>query len=261
MSKEKNPEPEGRIVCLNCGFSFQSHFCPQCGQKASTGPITLHKLLEEIPNAIFHVNSGFLFNCYYLLIQPGKTIRDYLAGKRKKFFHPATFLLLALVINYLVVKLHDLHFYDVAELAIMDPLKAKAIMEYDAMQWWFLEHTYLYILIAIPASSVFLFFLFRMLKQNINLAESAVVVLFIIAEGVLLQSSVYLLTGWLDSGPVIRTMESVNLIMLISYASFALFELVRHSTNYLKWTGAVLGGLGLATVWIASGYLLYILSS
>jgi len=185
------------ILCKNCGEQVYNKFCPSCGQKASVKRITVPGLLQDLPHAIFHIDRGFLYNIRQMFTQPGRAINGYLSGQRKPFFHPATYLVISLVLNYLVVKITDLHLYDENELQTMDAFAAKAIRDYDAMQWWFLEHTYIYILFAISASSLFLFGIYKLLKQNYNLAETAVVVLFTIAQGVLIQTIIYSLFGWI----------------------------------------------------------------
>ena len=247
------------ISCKNCGENVKENFCSQCGQKSTVRRISLVGLLKDLPHAIFHVDRGFLYNIKQLMRRPGPAIKGYLEGKRVPFYHPASFLIIALVVNYLVVKITDLHFYDQEELKNLDPLAAQAILDYDSMQWWFLEHTYIYILLAIPVSSLFLFAIFKMLKQSYNLAETAAVVLFTIAQGVLIQSFIYICFGWVQSGPFLRIVESVNLSILILYASLVIYQLI---TPGKKWTYliiALLAGLGLAVAWIASAYVLYLL--
>lgn len=108
----------------------------------------------------------------------------------------------------------------------MDPTTAKAITDYDALQWWFLEHTYLYILIAIPASTLFLFLFIRLGKRLYNVAETAVIILFTIAQGVLIQSFIYFCFGWIKSGPFLRAMEVVNVSILILYASYVIYQVI-----------------------------------
>src|SRR5689334_12499088 len=97
--------------CKNCGEELLYKYCPNCGQKANVGRITLGQLIRDLPHVVFHVDKGFLYNFFSLLRRPGPAIRDYLEGKRKPFFHPASYLVLSLVINYLVVKILNLHFY------------------------------------------------------------------------------------------------------------------------------------------------------
>lgn len=246
------------IECKNCRNEVPGKYCSNCGQKASTSRITLISFLQELPHAIFHVDRGFLFNFLQLLKRPGYAIMDYLNGKRKPFFHPATYLVLSLVLNYLVVKITDLHFYDEHELMGMDAATAQAIRDYDAMQWWFLEHTYLYILLAIPVSALLLFAVFRLGRQSFNVAESVVIVLFTIAQGVLIQSTIYLFFGWVNSGPFLRAMEMVNVVVLVFYASFVAYQLLNTIRQKLiRGFIALLAGSGLAIAWLASAFLLY----
>jgi hypothetical protein len=247
------------IVCKNCQAQVEQRYCPNCGQKASVKRITIPGLLEDLPHAIFHIDKGFLYNFVQLFKAPGQAILNYISGMRKLFFHPASYLVISLVLNYLVVKMTDMHFYDEHELKTIDPVKADAILAYDGMQWWFLEHTYIYILIAIPASSLFLFLLFRACRVKFNLAETAVAVLFTIAQGVLMQTIIYLLFGWVDSGPFLRTMETVNVTLLILYASYVILQLLPNRNILFRLLLAFIGGAGLAATWLASAYLLYVL--
>lgn len=168
----------------NASGEAQGQNKPQ-GHSAQSNRISLPTFISDLPHAIFHVDRGIIFNFRQLMIQPAAMIHDYLGGNRKAYFHPATYLVISLIINYLVVKLTDLHFYDDGELATMSPLAAQAIRDYDALQWWFLEHTYIYILIAIPASTLFLYTIFRLSHQKLNVAETAVVILFTIGQGCL----------------------------------------------------------------------------
>jgi len=245
-------------LCKNCNAPLGKNFCPDCGQKTNTDTITLPNLLRDLPHAVFHVDKGFLYNFIHLLKRPGQAITDYLSGKRKPFFHPITFLVISLILNYLVVKITDLHFYDEQELLTMDPVKAKAIVDYDVMQWWFLEHTYLYILLGIPASTLFLYFIFKVVKLNFNMAEAAVIALFTIAQGVLNQTLIYLIFGWSNSGAFIRTVESINGLLLIVYATYVMFQLLAPiNKKVMQWVVAIFSGMGLLAIWLASAYLLF----
>lgn len=237
------------------------------GQLAAHNPnpvedrISLIHFISDLPHAIFHVDRGILFNFVQLIKRPAASIQEYLDGhRRKKYFHPASYLVIALLLNYLVVKITDLHFYDEQELLTMTPLAAEAIMDYDKMQWWFLEHTYIYILLAIPASSLFLYLIFRLSSLKFNVAETAVVVLVTIAQGVYFQSIVYLSLGWVKDGPFLRSMEAANMTMLIFYASFVSYQFlttIRNKTIHIL--VSVVAGAGLAAVWLVSAYIPYLL--
>jgi hypothetical protein len=248
-------------TCLNCGEPLAKKYCPACGQKASVGRIAVPDLVREIPHAIFHLDHGFLFNVRELFRRPGQAIREYLEGRRKPFFHPLTYLILSLVFNYLAVKITDLHYYDDAELHRMSAAEAALIMEYDATQWWFLEHTYLYVLLAISIASVALFLFFRLVGQRFNLAEVVVIISFTIAQGVIVQSMIYFLTGWVRSGPFIRTVEVINIVLLFAYASYVIYQLLRTGPQPVKRAAglalSILAGGGLLAIMVWSAYALY----
>ena len=248
------------VECKNCGAPVEQKYCPQCGQHAGTKRISLGALIKDLPHAIFHVDRGMVYNFIQLLKRPGPAICDYLDGKRKPFFHPASYLVISLVINYLIVRITNLHFYDELELQSMDPASAKAIVDYDAMQWWFLEHTYIYILLAIPLSTLFLYLVFRLGRQSYNIAETAVTILFTISQGVYIQSILYLLFGWVDSGPFLRTLETINVAILILYASHVINQMLQTFPNrILRLVLGLIGGAGLAVIWVASALMLYYL--
>ncbi len=248
-------------TCNNCGEYIEKKYCSHCGQKHDEHRIHLRSLLHDIPHAIFHVDSGFFYNVSQLFKRPGAAIREYLEGRRKRYFHPITYLAIMLVLNLFAVKVTNLHYYDEQELLTMSPKEVEFIKEYDASQWWFLEHTYLYMLLAIPVCAVFCFFLFRLLKQRFNFAENAIIIMFILAQGVLIQSVFYFLIGWVRNGVFIRSMEMVNLVMMVSYASFAFYKFIGPQKNKIR--TAVLcfaGSFIVLSLMLACAYLLMWLS-
>lgn len=80
--------------CKNCGASVSSSYCSNCGQSAKTGRINFHYLLHEIQHSIFHVDKGILYTIKELALRPGKTIKDYLDGKRVNYFKPFGFVII-----------------------------------------------------------------------------------------------------------------------------------------------------------------------
>lgn len=242
-------------ACKNCGAELFDKHCHRCGQKASVKRIELSWLIKELPHAIFHVDHGFFYNLKNLFTRPGFAIKDYLAGRRKPFFHPVTYLAILLVLNYAAVKITNLHYYDEQELLSMSAKEIQFIKEYDKAQWWFLEHTYYYMLIAIPVCSVFYFFFFRIFRQKYNLAESGIILMFIIAQGVFMQSCIYFSVGWVRNGAFIRGIEIVNLVILILYASYAIYQLL-NSAERKRWMiiASFLGGVITLLLMLLSAY-------
>lgn len=99
-SRASNP-----MNCKNCGSTFEGNYCNQCGQSAKVGRITLSSLAEELSNSLFHVNKGFLYTLVSLFTHPGRSLRDFMEGKRKNFVKPISYVLTLSTIYFLITKL------------------------------------------------------------------------------------------------------------------------------------------------------------
>jgi hypothetical protein len=82
------------IVCKNCDHHFKGKYCPECGQSAKVEPIGIKYFIHDIPHSILHIDKGFFYTLWHLLVRPAKTLRDYLAGKRVRHFRPFAFVLI-----------------------------------------------------------------------------------------------------------------------------------------------------------------------
>lgn len=89
--------------CKNCGAPLGGNFCQDCGQSAHIHTITLRHLFHEFFHALTHADKGFLFLMKELVTRPGYVALEYLDGKRKKYFNPLSFLVIAAAIWALVV--------------------------------------------------------------------------------------------------------------------------------------------------------------
>jgi cellulose synthase/poly-beta-1,6-N-acetylglucosamine synthase-like glycosyltransferase len=81
-------------ICKNCGNHFDGNYCNSCGQHGETHRITWHELAHHLPHALFHADKGLYYSIKELIVRPGLTIRDYIAGKRVYHFNPLLFLIL-----------------------------------------------------------------------------------------------------------------------------------------------------------------------
>ncbi len=92
------------IICKNCDHHFKGNFCPHCGQSAKVEHIGIHYFLHDIPHSILHIDKGFFYTLGKLFTSPGKTLKEYLEGKRVKHFRPFAFVLLMSTIATLLIK-------------------------------------------------------------------------------------------------------------------------------------------------------------
>lgn len=91
--------------CKNCNHKLVGNFCNNCGQAANTHDINFKSIIYEIQHSIFHIDKGILYTTKSLLLRPGKTVRDYLNGKRVKHFKPFAYILVLSTIYALLVKI------------------------------------------------------------------------------------------------------------------------------------------------------------
>ncbi len=76
--------------CLNCGSPLNTEYCGQCGQKKAQR-ITFKHLIALVQRGTLELRSPFLQTIIGLTVRPADTCREYLDGKRAKYFNPAKY--------------------------------------------------------------------------------------------------------------------------------------------------------------------------
>jgi hypothetical protein len=96
-------------VCRNCDRPLVAgwRYCAGCGQKASTGRLTLHEIGHDALHALLHVDRSAWSLIRALALRPGIVARDYVAGRRKQYFGPFAFLIVAVAIASAAIALTD----------------------------------------------------------------------------------------------------------------------------------------------------------
>ncbi|WP_255154560.1 DUF3667 domain-containing protein [Ferruginibacter sp. HRS2-29] len=151
------------ITCKNCGVHFRGAYCYNCSQKAGTGRLKVSNVLHEFWHNFTHTDKGYMSLLKAMVLQPGVVIREYIEGKRKKYFSPYTFYLvttaLLIFITNLVYKYEDKLY--------------KFNNEYG--QYLNLHRNYI-ILCCMPFIAVFLKFIF--FRRKYNYAEWVTFIVF-----------------------------------------------------------------------------------
>ena len=116
-----------QIICKNCGHIFSGQFCNNCGQSAATHKLNLHFIWHDIQHGLLHFDKGILYTAKKLFTKPGKSIREFIEGKRVKHFKPIS-LVIILATLYGVLR-HLFHF------SILDRKSVAAIQgaEYEML--------------------------------------------------------------------------------------------------------------------------------
>ncbi len=80
--------------CKNCGNPVNDLYCSHCGQKANPGKITFSFLCKEVFHFFTHLEKGFLYTSYQMVIRPGETARNFIEGRRKNYQSPISYFLI-----------------------------------------------------------------------------------------------------------------------------------------------------------------------
>lgn len=210
-------------TCKNCGHQFDQDYCSNCGQKASVKRLEMKSLLQELPHAIWHLDRGFLYNCIELFKRPGYTIKDYLDGKRKRFYHPLSFMLIILGTMYLLMNVMDVHYYDPVQDAGMNTDKASFWKSYDDTQQNWIRLYKWYIPFYLPWMSLIYWGWLRVMKMKYTFAESIVIALFSSAQMTMPQIPVWVMARAFNNTVFTRVSDQVlnyGITILIYFFQF-----------------------------------------
>jgi len=89
--------------CKNCGIAVTNKYCENCGQRTSVYKVSFKETIHDFMDAAFSVNAPLFITLKLLLVNPGILLREYLEGKRKKYYKPVAFFILTTV-AYLVIR-------------------------------------------------------------------------------------------------------------------------------------------------------------
>ena len=92
-------------TCTNCGRAFDSKYCPDCGLKRNDGRLYFKDQLHDALYYVFSLDSPLSTTFKGLMTNPGKVGREYISGKRKKYYTPIKYFILCTAIYFLLVKI------------------------------------------------------------------------------------------------------------------------------------------------------------
>lgn len=176
-------------TCKNCSNTFEGKFCPECGQKAKTGRITLKAVFQDIRDHFIHFDKGFLYTIKELTLRPGLTIREYIDGKRVKHVKPVKFMFWATAVSFLVTKLLGFEEQFIKTLEAQQPeAREQAKQMGPKLMNFIMAHPGLLLLCILPVISLVTWLFFR--KNRINYAESFTLNAFLMGQLSILSLSI-----------------------------------------------------------------------
>jgi hypothetical protein len=100
--------------CLDCGAPVDGNFCSQCGQENSDYRVSLRRLLGDLFEELFQLESRLWRSLAHLFARPGRLTVDYNAGRRVRYTSPLRLYLIASVAYFFVAALLPVRTIDAA---------------------------------------------------------------------------------------------------------------------------------------------------
>ncbi len=215
--------------CLNCDtpLAEAQRFCGQGGQKTGRERLTMRQISHDFIHAMTHVEHSIFALIKALAIRPGHVAREYIDGKRKKYFGPFAFLVITVGLASFAVVLSGAYFFS--------PVPDNSIANF--LQ----QHINLVILAQIPLLAGVCALLFR--GSRLHYTEHLVLVAYTSGFRVLFLGLVAVPVFYFAKlSPISRTTAPVYLGLWLIYFSVAAVQFYR---GQVYWTvaRAVVGGV------------------
>ncbi|MFY8127347.1 MAG: DUF3667 domain-containing protein [Chitinophagaceae bacterium] len=100
---------------MNCNkpFTESELFCSSCGQRTTTHRFSLRSLFtHDFIHAVFHLDKGFFGTLKNLFLQPGTVVKEFLEGKRVKYFNYFTMILILITVGHFLQKYSPIKLVD-----------------------------------------------------------------------------------------------------------------------------------------------------
>ncbi len=145
-------------TCLNCESLLEKgqKFCPRCGQSAKVKRLSIRELRKDVQTKFLHADSGIIHLTQALALRPGTVAREYVQGKRKKYYNPLKYLTLSAGISVFINEYFHL----------MTSVSGQTNPGTEIATRYF----NLIILLSVPVAAFFTWLLFR--KKGFNYAET-----------------------------------------------------------------------------------------
>jgi hypothetical protein len=142
--------------CLNCAAPLapEQRFCGDCGQRAVQGRLTVHEIGHDVIHAFTHADRSIFALIGALLARPGRVARDYIEGRRKRYFGPFAFLIISVGVASFATYVVGVEWF-----SPVPHEAARAILG---------RHLNLVILVQVPLIALFCMALFRGAQLNFS---------------------------------------------------------------------------------------------
>ena len=92
--------------CLDCGAPRLGDYCHGCGQRHADDRLTLRSVWRDFAERFLKWERGLPATVRMALLDPGRLAREYVAGRRRRYVNPVSFLILGATVAVLLIPLY-----------------------------------------------------------------------------------------------------------------------------------------------------------
>ncbi len=203
------------IICKNCENHYHGHFCNNCGQRANLHRIDFKHLVHEFFHALTHLDKGLLYTAKMMLLEPGRTIRDYLNGKRVKHSNP--FLMLLIIGGLCSLTYYNMELKLVSSFRISELDGGLHVIDSKFFAILYILYSLLF--------SICDFVIFR--YKGYNFTEYFTMNVFVATEvllGLLALVPLWMIGGYFDVNKFIRPFVGLSFMSYLIFVRYQFFE-------------------------------------
>lgn len=93
-------------TCKNCKTKITLNYCPNCGNPAKLNKINGQYIVNEI-GSVLNFDKGILYTIRELILQPGKTVRQFIREDRNRLVKPIVFIIVCSLIYSIVQQIFN----------------------------------------------------------------------------------------------------------------------------------------------------------
>jgi hypothetical protein len=175
--------------------------------------MNFHYLWHDVQHGLFHFDSGILYTAKQLFIRPGHAIREFIEGKRVRYFKPLSFVVILATLYG--VLFHNFH---LNSLYISTTASSPGEKEYiDKVSEWIGTHYSWVTLLTLPFYALGSYLAF--IKQGYNYTEHLVLNAFLAGQKLIVHIAAFPLMYIYNETPyfdiVRKVLNSLDLILLV----------------------------------------------
>lgn len=206
------------MKCKNCGKEIQVKYCSYCGQEVIKERLSIGELTRKFFETITHAELGILRLIKELCIKPGVVSREYINGKRKKYFSPIKYLIIVVSISAIMVVNFEGYGID------YEPAFSEGSKIDDLVEQKYINHKYYkYLLfLSIPLAALVTRIVFR--RSGNNYAEDLVLNTYVLSQVVLFHTIIVtpllIFSSSLDDWIILIYLNLSALYIIFAYMQF-----------------------------------------